>query len=118
MSATLYSIEGEAMPTPSSFDVGIMDISKAERNASGYLIIERITTKRKLSISYAWLSASDVSNVLTKVSVESFQVSWLDPMTGAFKGSEFYAGDRTVGMISYVGGVPVYKDIKFDLIER
>lgn len=116
--ATLLSIGGVALPTPSSFNVGIMDISKAERNTNGYLIIERIATKRKLSIGYANLSASQLSSVLQKVSGTSFSVTYLDPQTGGNKTSTFYSGDRSIGMIAFVGGVPVYSDIKFDLIER
>jgi hypothetical protein len=114
----LYSIGGTAMPTPSSFDVGIMDISKAERNASGYLIIERITTKRKISINYAYLSASNLATVLNAIAPTSYQVTYLDPQTGGNRTSEFYCGDRALGMLSFIGGVPMYKDIKFDLIER
>lgn len=116
--ATLYSIGGTAMPTPSDFQVGIMDISKAERNANGYLIIERITTKRKLSIAYASLASTSMSQLLQAVAPTSFQVSYLDPQTGSFRSSEFYAGDRNLGMISFIDGVPIYKDVKFDLIER
>lgn len=116
--ATLFSIAGVAMPTPSSFEVGIQDLSKADRNASGYMIIERIATKRKLQINYAYLSATDLSTVLQAVSPTSYQVVYLDPQTGSNRQAEFYCGDRSMGMVSFVGGVPVYKDIKFDLIER
>ena len=116
--ATLYSIGGVAMPTPSDFQVGFIDISKAERNASGYMIIERITTKRKLSIAYSQLSTSMVQSVLQAVAGTSFSVTYLDPLTGGNRTSEFYSGDRNLGMISFVDGIPLYKDIKFDLVER
>lgn len=116
--STLYSIKGVAMPTPSDFQVGIMDISKAERNANAYLIIERIATKRKLSIAYSYLSASQLSQILQAISPTSYQVTYLDPQTGSMRSSEFYSGDRSMGMVSFIGGVPVYRDIKFDLIER
>jgi hypothetical protein len=106
------------MPTPSDFQVGIMDISKAERNAIGYMIIERIATKRKLSISYAYLTSQQMTQVLQAVSGTSYPVNYLDPQTGSFRTATFYCGDRNMGMISYVNGVPYYKDIKFDLIER
>ncbi|SEN19378.1 DUF6711 family protein [Paenibacillus sp. OV219] len=116
--ATLYSINGVAQPTPSSFDVGIMMISKAERNAAGYMIIEKIATKRKLTINYAYLTPTQLSLLLQKLDVTSFSVTYLDPQTGGNRTASFYAGDRTVGMVSYIGGTPIYKDCKFDLIER
>ena len=44
----LITISGVALPTPSEFQVGYQDISKAERNANGTMIIERVAVKRKL----------------------------------------------------------------------
>lgn len=116
--ATLYSINGVAQPTPSDFQVGVMMISKAERNASGYMIIEKIATKRKLTISYSYLSAGQLSTLLQKLDTTSFSVTYLDPQTGSDRTAQFYSGDRNVGMVSFVNGIPVYKDLKFDLIER
>jgi hypothetical protein len=114
----LISIGGVALPTPSNVDVGIMDISKAERNANGLMIIERIAQKVKLSLSYNYLSAGDASTVLNAVSPVFYNVTYLDPRTNTYKTSSFYTGDRSLGMIDFINGVPRYKDVKFDLIER
>lgn len=114
----LVSISGVDLPTPTDFSVGLMDISKAERNARGTMIIERITTKRKLEISYAYLNANDLSTVLQAVSPVFYNVTYLDPQTGNNRTSSFYCGDRSVGMLDFINGVPRYKDVKFDLIER
>lgn len=114
----LLTIGGVDQPTPSDFSVGIMDLSKAERNANGTMIIERIATKKKLEISYSYLSAPSLSNVLDSVAPTFFNVTYLDPTTNSFKTGSFYCGDRNVGMLDYVGNIPRYKDIKFDLIER
>ena len=43
----LISVSGVALPTPSEFQVGYMDGQKAERNANGTMIIEKIATKEK-----------------------------------------------------------------------
>ena len=47
----MIKINGVAMPAPSEYSVSIMDISKAERNAAGTMIIERIATKRKIELN-------------------------------------------------------------------
>jgi hypothetical protein len=114
----LISIGGTALPTPTEYDVGIMDISKAERNANGTMIIERIATKRKISLKYSYLTANDLSNILSKVSPTFYDVTYLDPQTNTYRTASFYCGDRNAGMIDFINGVPRYKDVLFDLIER
>lgn len=113
----LIEINGVALPTPSEFSVGVMDISKAERNANGNLIIERINTKKKLSLKYSYLSASNLSVILSAISMTTFNVRYLDPVSNSYRSSRFYTGDRAVGMIDFLNSVPRYKDCQFDLIE-
>jgi hypothetical protein len=114
----LLQINGVDIPAPSDLQVGIMDITKAERNANGLMIIERIAQKRKLSLSYSYLDAGQLQSLLNAMSAIYFNVRYLDPASNTFKTSSFYSGDRNVGMIDYRNGVARYKDIRFDLIER
>ena len=114
----LISIDGVDIPTPSDLGWGIMDLSKAERNAKGTMIIERIATKRKLELSYATLDRAAMSTILKAISPVFFSVTYMDPQTNANRTGTFYCGDRTGGMLKFINGVPTYKDIKFDLIEK
>lgn len=114
----LISIGGVDLPTPSDFQVSIADISKAERNANGTMVIERIATKRKIEISYRFLSRTDLATLLNAVDPVTFSVTYMDPKTNANRTATFYCGDRSVGMIDFVSSVPRYKDIKFNLIEK
>lgn len=115
---SLISIGGVTLPVPSEFSVQIADISKAERNASGTMVIERITTKRKLEIGYRYLSRTDMASVLTALNPVTFSVTYMDPQTNANRTATFYCGDRSVGMLDFVSSVPRYKDVKFNLIEK
>ncbi len=114
----LITINGVAIPAPSDLAVGIQDLSKAERNANGTMIIERIATKRKLELSWAYLDKASLSQVLNAVSSVFFTVTYVDPQTNGTKTGTFYCGDRKCGMIDFKNGIPRWKDIKFDLIER
>lgn len=114
----LISINGVALPTPSEFQVGTMDISKAQRNANGTMIIERIATKRKLFISYAFVNATDLKQILELVAPTFYDVTYIDPQSNTQETGSFYSGDRNVGMIDYLDGVPRYKSLTFNLIER
>ena len=114
----LLNIGGVDMPTPTELEVGVMDLSKAERNAKGYLILERIATKVKLTITYSFITAEDLEKVLDAIKPTSYTVYFLDPRTNSFRTFLMYCGDRSMGMVDYINGVARYKDFTFDLIER
>lgn len=52
----MVKINDIEIPTPSGYQVGIMDISKAERNTAGTMLIERIATKRKIELMWNYLA--------------------------------------------------------------
>jgi len=114
----MVKINGVALPTPSEYSVSIMDISKAERNAAGTMVIDRIATKRKLELSWKYLDKEILSQVLTLVSPVFFSVEYIDPQENTWKKGTFYCGDRTIGALDYRDGKIRWKDIKFNLIER
>lgn len=114
----LIKIGGVELPAPSTYDVGIMDINKVERNARGDMIGERIATKRKIELSWKSLTQSELSSILNVVSPLFFSVEYIDPKDKAVRVGTFYAGDRNCPMLSFINGVPKYKDVKFNVIER
>lgn len=114
----MIKIDGVEIPTPSDYTVGIMDLSKAERNARGDMIIERIATKRKIEMSWNYLTKEQLSNLFNLVSPVFFEVEYIDPQDNGIKTGTFYAGDRKAGALDYKNGVIRYKDISFNAIER
>jgi len=115
---SLIKINGVEIPAPSEFSVGIQDISKAERNAAGTIVIERVTTKRKLELKWNYLNKNQLAQILDAVSPVFFTVEYPDPQTGVNRIGTFYCGDRTCSMLDSKNGIPRYKDISFNLIER
>lgn len=113
----MIKINAVTIPTPTDYSVGIMDIVKAERNARGEMIIERITTKRKIEISYSFISQADLSTVLNAISAVFFTVEYIDTKDGIKTGT-FYAGDKNASSIDYRAGVMRWKDYKVNLIEK
>lgn len=114
----MLKINGVVIPTPSEYEVGIQDLSKAERNANGTMIIERIATKRKIEMSYKYLSKEQLSDLLNLISEVFFQVEYMDPQSNSKKTGTFYTGDRKAGALDFKNGIMRYKDIGFNLIER
>lgn len=115
---SLIAINGVDIPTPSSYSIGIQDLSNAERNANGTMIIERIATKRKIELAWAFLTREQISIILNAVSPVFFTVEYMDPLNGDIKSGTFYCGDRSIGLIDFKNSIPRYKDIKFNLVER
>lgn len=114
----MIKIDGKQLPAPTDYVVGIHDISKAERNARGEMIIERIATKRKIELFWKHLDKAELSRVLNLVSPVFFKVEYQDPQDDSKKIGTFYCGDRNVQGIDYVNGQMYWKEIKFNLIER
>lgn len=114
----MIKVNGVSLPTPSDYKIGIQDISKAERNANGTMIIERIATKRKIELSWQYLSEQDLQQVLNAVSPVFYQVEYLDPQERRMKSGTFYSGDRNVGALDYIKGKVRWKDCKFNIVER
>lgn len=114
----MIKIDGRVIPAPTDFSVGIQDISKAERNARGDMIIERIATKRKLELAWQFLSKSEMQLVLSAVSPVLFQVEYPDPETGALKTGTFYSGDRTAPALDFLNGEIRWKNCGFNVVER
>lgn len=114
----MIKINGVTIPTPSTYQVSLNDISKADRNANGLMLIQRIATKRKIELSWAYLSQADLANLYTATSDVFFTVEYPDPQNGALKTGSFYSGDKTAGAIDYKNSVMRWKDVKFNLIER
>jgi len=114
----MLQINSVTISTPSEFTVGVYDITKAERNANGKMIIEKITTKRKLELTYSYLSNANLSTLLSAIAASiTFTVTYPDPVTGAARTGTFYCGDRSVGMIDYQSSTPRWQKVKFNFIE-
>jgi hypothetical protein len=111
-------IDNKSITDPASFSVGIMDISTAERNAQGTMMIDRIATKRKLELSWSALTSGQIATILSAVDKIFFLVTYPDPQTGKAETKTFYVGDRTTPVVTYKNGVPLWKELKMNFIER
>lgn len=114
----MLKIDGVEMPAPVKYDVGIMDISKAERNAQGDMVIDRIATKRKIELDLTGLSNEEISKVLRAVSPVFFEVEYFDPEENGLRTGTFYSGDRNTTGLRYEQGKLLWKGLAFNIIEQ
>jgi hypothetical protein len=115
--ATL-TISGVAMPTPSELTVAVQDISKADRNANGTMVLERIATKQKISCKWGFINDYNLSIILNAISGTTFLVTYVDPVKSTYVTKNMYCGDRQAGyIIVQESGAILYKDFTVDFIE-
>lgn len=118
MAATILKIGGTFVTDPSKMTVNIMDISNAERNANGTMMIDRVTTKRKISLEWPHLENAPMSAILTAVSPVFFSVEYPDPQLGTRTTKTFYVGDRTSPVYNLSSGMTPWEGLKLDLVEK
>jgi len=114
----ILAINGTAIPAPDEVGFEINDISKAERNALGTMIIEKITTKYKFSLKYTVITKQELASLLSLMKTVPFDVTFTDPETMASRTSSFYPGPRSFGLLHVIDGQPRYKDMAVNIIER
>lgn len=114
----MLEINNVLIPSPFSMKVGIMDISNAERNAQGTMLIDRIAKKRKIDLSWRDLKGDELAELLQLIDSVYFFVKYHDPMTNRQETRTFYVGDRNLGMYTYNNGNPIWDDISFNFIEK
>lgn len=117
---TVLRINDQAAPTPSSMRVTVFDVSStADRNALGNVVIDRVGVKRKIELSWAHLTARQLSTLLAAVGDNVFfTVQYPDPMEGGSKEIVCYAGDRSTGVLRMENGEPIWTNIEMNWIER
>lgn len=110
----MLKIDEVDMPTPKSYEVGIQDIDgETNRDASGNMHRDRITTKRKLTMEWPPLTQTQSSTLLNAISSEFFTCTFPDPQDGEIT-KTMYVGDRTTPML-YEGK---WAGLKMNFIER
>lgn len=116
----VLKVNGADIPTPSAMKVNIFDVSAtADRSASGKLMVDRVATKRKLEMTWARLTAQQLSTLLGAVGEKVFfTAEYPDPQSGGRRSMVCYSGDRAVGILRMEAGEPIWTDVEMNWIER
>ena len=114
----IRSVDGKAIRCPSSYKWKMQDISASDagRTEDTKMDKKRIGQIRKLELEWQNISTSEVAAILQAFNPQYFQVCYLDALTGMYRTSEFYAGDRSSPM--YNARLGVWTNVAFNIIER
>ncbi|MTP73996.1 hypothetical protein GMB70_14370 [Turicibacter sanguinis] len=120
----LLRVNGNKIPTPSvlSYTRSALDDGEGTyRDIDGDLIRSRVRDDL-IKLELTWYSASltvaTVAGLLQAFDDTFFEVEYFDPHDGEHVTKEFYVGDRTGTMYSFIDGKPVFKDIRFNLVSK
>lgn len=112
---------------PDDVKWGLMDISASDsgrvQDTNATMYKNRVTQKRKISLSWMNPSMADTSTILKAFNPEYVYVQYLDPLENAFRIGLFYVGDRSspfrqITLNNADGTRTVMKSLSFDIIER
>lgn len=120
MAEIMITVDGVAMPCPSSFSWGLQDISAAESGRTDDTLMHknRVGQKRKISLAWNGKDWKTTSKILKAFNPEYVKVKYPDMMSGAYETRTFYVGDRSAPVKWWWAGNQRMESISFDIIER
>lgn len=114
----IRSVNGVAVATPSSYTYLLQDVSAADAGRTEDTVMDKMRIGQCVKLQMKWngLTTSEVATILQAFNPEYITVTYLDAMTGDYRTSEFYVGDRSAPMYSALLGV--WENVAFNIIER
>ena len=110
------------IPAPDGFSWGKQDVSSPDagrtQDADATMQKMRITTKRKLQLSWKNRDEGAVAQILQAFEPEYVYVRYRDALTATFQTRQFYTGDMSVTMSKFSIGGATYSLLSFNVIER
>ena len=114
----LRSVDGKLVKCPSSYQWKMQDISASDagRTEDTKMDKKRIGQIRKIELEWQNVSITDAAAILQAFNPEYIEVCYLDAMTGTYRTSELYVGDRSTPL--YNAKLGVWNNVAFNIIER
>lgn len=111
-------LNGTLLPEPHALDLGIHDVTRAARTASGRMTMEHIARKRTVSLEYERLVGADLDAIFANLESRMFHTLRYPDPQGGERTITAYVGDRTCGAFHTIDGIRWWKGVKFTMIEQ
>ena len=106
-----FAVNGIPIPDPSAFSGAVSDLdASGERDATGELHRDRVATKIPIKLKFNNWDWEMITDLLRRISGDSFQFTYPNPTTGQLSTDKRYAGDRDFDMVlktnvGYIGNL-------------
>jgi len=111
-------IAGVQVARPAEVKVGRFDLTKANRTASGRMVMEYIATKRRVDITWKYLPDAELKKILDLLAQNKpfFTLSY--PDAGSQQSMTCYAGDINTSLWHTRNGVRYWSEVSIPFIEQ
>ena len=114
----MLKIAGTQVKAPTELKVGRFDISKAERSASGKMMLEIIATKKRVDVTWKILPDSDLKAIINTITANKPFFTLEYPDAGGSKTMTCYSGDILTGLWHTKNGVRYWEEVTIPFIEQ
>ncbi len=108
--------------TPSEMTVNIQNVNAADSgrvlNANATMYTNRLTRKYKIQLSWWGPDPEETKRILQAFAPEYFWVRFTDPLTNALTTKQFYCGDQSIPVKTWLSNNKRYSKVSFNIIER
>jgi len=117
--SAIFKINNTFIPEPSDCSVDVYPLHGEDsgRTADGKMHTTVIGTKRKVDLSYKFMSQNQLPALLNLVNVQYYNLTYKDPISG-IKTIECYGTDLTQTLQHAVRYNGLWRDVKISCIER
>lgn len=114
----IRSVDGMAVPCPSSYLYKLEDASAADAGRTEDIMMHKKRIGQLVGIELSWqnISTSTVSRILQAFDPEYVTVNYLDAKVGGYVTAVFYVGDRSAPLYNARKGL--WSNVSFNLIKR
>ena len=115
-----FKIDGVTIPTPSTYEAGIEDLSSEQtgRTLDGVMHKDVVAVKDYYSCTWKVLSWEDIATILNAINGKpSFELTYADPrVPNRFITNTFYVGERTTPAMNLTKKKKTWKDLTLKFI--
>ena len=107
------------LPEPSGLTWSLERVSSADagRTQDGVMHVEQIALKRKLEVSWNYVSASVATTIIQAMQYEYLDVTYYDYLTGSNQTKLFYTGEISTPVYTFQTNRKLVSNVAFNLIE-
>lgn len=118
MANPIASVNGATVKCPSKYQYDLQDVSASDAGRTEAVTMDkkRIGQCVKIELSWSYLTTAEASVILRAFNPEYINVRYIDLLSGTYRTSEFYVGDRSAPM--YNSELGLWENLSFNIIER
>jgi hypothetical protein len=114
----MLKIAGVTVKSPSELKVGRFDITKSNRTASGKMMMELISTKRRVDCVWKMITDNELQVIIDTITANKPFFSLEYPDAGSSQTMTCYSGDIVTSLWHTKNGIRYWEEVSIPFIEQ